>query len=191
MSIAATQERGAPQIWTLLAGLLLLGASISLAGMGGWEAAAGAAATAALGLALVNPETRFLPALSRVGWFDALVVGVYALLCNPQAFLWRAANNWSELFAFTSVGASCAAGLYIASLLIIMAYSGRRPQAAANGALALIPFVFCLFLAIGSNLPADLGRKLTFNAPLDYFVVAAIGRAPILILLNEAVVAGA
>ncbi|MBX3524726.1 MAG: hypothetical protein KF904_00830 [Rhodoblastus sp.] len=53
------------------------------------------------------------------------------------------------------------------------------------------PFVFCLFLAIGSNLPADLGRKLTFNAPLDYFVVAAIGRAPILILLNEAVVAGA
>ena len=191
MGIAATQERGAPQIWTLLAGLLLLGASISLAGMGGWEAAAGAAATAALGLALVNPETRFLPALSRVGWFDALVVGVYALLCNPQAFLWRAANNWSELFAFTSVGASCAAGLYIASLLIIMAYSGRRPQAAANGALALIPFVFCLFLAIGSNLPADLGRKLTFNAPLDYFVVAAIGRAPILILLNEAVVAGA
>ena len=190
MTIAATQERGAP-ILALLAGLLLLGASIAMAGMGGWANALGAAAAAALGLALVNPEGRFLATLVHVGWFDALVVGVYALLCNPQAFLWRAAASWNEVFAFTSVGASCAAGLYIASILIMMAYSGRRPQAAANFALALIPFVFSLFLAIGSNLPADLGRTLTFHAPLDYFVVAAIGRAPILILLNEAVVAGA
>ena len=187
MTIAARQERGAP-IVALLAGLLLLGASIAMAGMGGWAYALGAAA---LGLALVNPEGDFFATLARVGWFDALVVGVYALLCNPQGFLWRAAATWSDVFAFTSVGASCAAGLYIGSLLIIMAYSGRRPQAAANGALALIPFVFSLFLAIGSNLPADLGRTLTFHAPLDYFVVAAIGRAPILILLNEAVVAGA
>ena len=133
MSIAATQERGAPQITALLAGLLLLGASIMLAGMGGWQSALGAGGAAAVGLALVNPDERILPALARVGWFDALVVGVFALLCNPQGFLWRAANSWSEVFAFTSVGASCAAGLYIASLLIIMAYSGRRPQAAANG----------------------------------------------------------
>ncbi|MFO1168520.1 MAG: glycosyl transferase family 36 [Rhodoblastus sp.] len=191
MSIAATQERDAPGLMALTAGIVLLGASIALAGMGGWQAALGAGATAALGLAIVNPDERFFAALARVGWFDALVVGVFALLCNPQAFLWRAANNWSELFAFTSVGASCAAGLYIASLLIIMAYSGRRPMAAANGSLALIPFLFCLFLAIGSNLPADLGRIMTFHAPLDYFLVAALGRAPILILLNEAVVAGA
>ncbi|MCB1545195.1 MAG: glycosyl transferase family 36, partial [Rhodoblastus sp.] len=133
----------------------------------------------------------FFATLARVGLFDALVVGVYALLCNPQGFLWRAANNWSELFAFTSVGASCAAGLYIGSLLIIMSYTGRRPGPAAAVSLALIPFVFSLFLAIGSNLPADLGRIMTFQAPLDYFVVAAIGRAPFLIALNEAVVAGA
>jgi len=190
MTIAATQERGAP-LTALLAGLLLLGASIALAGMGGWEAALGAGATAALGLALVNPEGRFLITLARVGWFDALVVGVYALLCNPQGFLWRAPGAWADLFAFTSVGACCAAGLYIASLLIIMAYSGRRPQAAANGALALIPFLFCVFIALGSDLPAQIGRAVAIGLPLAVPTEAAIGRTIGLFLINEAIIAGA
>ena len=76
MSIAATQERGAPHIAALLAGIVLLGASTMLAGMGGWQSALGAGVTAALGLAIVNPDEGFFAALARVGWFDALVVGI-------------------------------------------------------------------------------------------------------------------
>ncbi|MFV0281668.1 MAG: GH36-type glycosyl hydrolase domain-containing protein [Rhodoblastus sp.] len=191
MTIAATQERGAPHFAVLFAGLLLLGASIAATGLGGAQAALGAAASAAVGLALVNPEGRILNAIARVGWFDALVVGVYGLLCNPQGFLWRSPGAWSELFAFTSVGASCAAGLYIAGMLIIMAYSGRRPQAAANGALALIPFLFCVFIGLGSELPAQVGRWVALNAPLSVPMQAAIGRTLGLFLVNEAIIAGA
>ncbi len=190
MTIAATQERGAP-IAALLAGMLLLGASIAMAGMGGWQSALGAGGAAALGLALVNPEGRFFASLARAGWFDALVVGVYALLCNPQGFLWRAPGAWSDLFAFTAVGACCASGLYIASVLIIMAYSGRRPQAAATGALALIPFLFCVFIALGSDLPTQVGRAVSFGAPLAAPTQASIGRTIGLFLINEAIIAGA
>ncbi len=179
-----------PHLLSVIGGMALV-AAIVIAGWGGWFAASIGGVCAGGGLALLSPERRSSNATASRALFDAAVVAAYGLLCNPEGILWRTPGAWRDLFAFTSVGASCAAGLYVGSFLIIMAYSGRRPGAPAAVALALIPFLFCIFVALGSGLPLDLGRIALFGAQVDPSYEAAIGRALVLFVLNEAIIAGA
>lgn len=188
---AKAQERSVTRLLAQLVGVALAGAAISAVGLGGSLAALCAGLAAGLALALLSPERRPFSSALRLGLFDALVVGVYGLLCNPAGVLWRTPANWRELFSFTPVGASCAAGLYIASVLIIMAYTGRRPQTKATSALALIPFLFSVFIGLGSDLPEHVGQILAFGAPVSASTAAALGRTIGLFLINEAIIAGA
>ncbi len=184
----------APQNYTvpaLLAGLALCCAAIWLAGRGGLGAAAAAGLSAAFGLALLAPSLRADMQAMRTGAFDALVVAAYGALADPSAVLWRAPDAWSKLFAFTSVGAAFASFVYIGALLIIMTYSARRPNFVASAAIALTPFAFCLFIGLGSRLPADFARLLLGGAALAEPYAAALGRALWLTLINEAIIAGA
>ena len=183
--------RPAPHLLAILCGIAACAVAIGAAGWGKPAAALLAGVAAGFALAVLSPEKRPAAAAMRFALFDAVVVGAYGLLCNPAGVLWRAPNAWSELFAFTGFGASCAAALYLASNLIIAAYSGGRPNRAASVALAAIPFLFAIVIGVGSNLTAFLGRIITFNAPLDYYWQAAIGRVVFLTVFNEAVVAGA
>ncbi len=188
---ANAPDRHIPHLLSVVGGVALIAIAIAASGWGGVAPAALAGVTAGMALATLSPERRSSSAAASLALFDAVVVFVYGLLCNPALTVWRAPGNWRELFAFTPVGAACATGLYLASFLIIMAYTGRRPGRAAAISLALIPFLFCIILGLGSNLPADIGGWLTFGAPVDYYWRAAIGRVLVLFLLNEAIVAGA
>ncbi|MDE2579476.1 MAG: glycosyl transferase family 36 [Hyphomicrobiales bacterium] len=177
----------------LVAGVALACAAVWLAGAGGWMHAGAGALAGALALALIAPAPG--PLIAPFAIFDALVLAAYGLLCNPAGVLWRAPGAWSEVFAFTSLGASVAAGLYIATIAIAFASSARRPHFAPSIALALTPFAFCLFIAMGSNLPEQIGRIAPivglFPQPYDRAIASAIGHALILIALNEAVIASA
>ena len=184
----ASQASSVP---ALMAGLALCAAAIWLSARGGLSAAASAGIAAACGLALLTPGARNGAAQARAGLFDAFVVAAYAALVEPSGVLWRAPDAWGQLFAFTPVGAGFASLLYIGALLIIMTYTARRPNFLACAALALAPFAFCLFIGLGSRLPADFARKLLLGAALSEPYAAALGRALWLALLNEAIIAGA
>lgn len=123
--------------------------------------------------------------------FDAAVVAGYVLLCNPALTLWHAAANWSELFRMSSVGAGAAVGLYISIIAIIGFMSARRPSVPAAIATVAIPFVFCIFMALGSDLPTQLGRALTFGAMTSVMAQTWIGASIALFVVNEAIIAGA
>ncbi|MDE2361996.1 MAG: glycosyl transferase family 36 [Hyphomicrobiales bacterium] len=188
---ANAPDRHIPHFLSVLAGVALVFLAIGAAGMSGVAAAALAGVAAGFSLAALSPQRRSAAASGSIALFDGFVVFVYGFLCNPSSVLWQAPPDWRSLFAFTPVGASCAAGLYLVSILIIMAYSGARPSRSASISLALIPFLFCIVIGLGSNLPADLGRIIVLGAPVDYFWIAAIGRVFFLFLFNEAIIAGA
>lgn len=191
MSLAVNApDRQVPPFLSIFGGVTLAAVAIGSAFSGGPAAAALGGVAAGFALALLSPERRSSAAALSIAVFDALVVFVYGLLCNPALALWRAPNKWSELFQMTPVGAGAATALYLGSMLIIMAYSGRRPGKTAAVSLALIPFLFAIVISLGSNLPADLGRLMTFGADIDYFWLAAIGRVVVLFVFNEAIIAG-
>lgn len=190
----ATGARSSSQNYSvsvLLVGLVLSCAAIWLAGRGGSSAAAAAGFSAAFGLALLSPTLRADMHAVRIGLFDALVVAAYGALADPSAVLWRAPDAWAKLFAFTAIGASFASFVYIGALLVIMTYAARRPNFVASAAIALTPFAFCLFIGLGSRLPADFARLLLGGVALAEPYAAALGRALWLAVLNEAIIAGA
>lgn len=192
MSLAVdAPDRQVPPLLSMIGGVTLAAVAIGAASWSGPAAAALGGVAAGLSLALLSPERRSNAGALSIAVFDAFVVCAYGLLCNPALALWRAPNKWSELFQMTPVGAGTATALYIGSMLVIMAYSGRRPGKSAAVSLALIPFLFAVAISLGSNLPADLGRLMTFGADLDYFWLAAIGRVVVLFVFNEAIIAGA
>ena len=133
---------------------------------------------------------------ARMPWFpsvfvDAAVIAGYVFLCDPNVTLWKAAEGWGGLFRMSSVGAAVSVAQYICVMAFIGLSWTRRASAAATAATVAIPFVFCIFMALGSELPAALGRALTLGAPLPAPVHHWIGAAIDLFVVNEAVIAGA
>ena len=178
-------------------GFLFGAVAISLAAMGGWVVPGGlmravsSGVLAALALLVLWPQARSIAARLRWALFDALAVFSYAALCNPSGVLWAAPRGFMDLFAFTPIGAGCAIALYLGSNALIIRLSGHRPHSAASIALALIPYLFCVFASLGSTVPAQLGALLTRGLMLGPDVDAAIGRAIVLFVFNEAIIAGA
>ncbi len=117
---------------------------------------------------------------------DFTAIGALAFLCDPAGVLWRAPDTLSGLFTLTPNGASSAVGLYLLGVAIL---PGSR--FALRGALFLLPFLFCLLVALGSRAIGELGGLLFLGleAPQTARVIAA--RTLILFLLNEAVIVGA
>ena len=84
---------------------------------------------------------------------DFAVVAAFAFLCDPAGVLWRAPERLERVFALTPVGASVAAALY----LVGVAFAPRASRAAMRAALFVLPFLFCLLIALGSPAIGELG----------------------------------
>lgn len=117
---------------------------------------------------------------------DFLAVGAFAALCDRSGVLWRAPETFAEMFRFSPVGAGTAAALYIAGVLVLTARS-RLPLRLA---LFLLPFLFSLFIALGSPPVTKLGAALFFGLDIPEAVAKIAGRTLVLFVLNEAIVVG-
>lgn len=95
-------------------------------------------------------------------------------------------NDFLNLLQLSPIGGASAVLAYISGLLVLKA----RSQFSLRAGLALLPFLFCLLIALGSPPITQLGQIffLGFNAPEA--IASLIGRTLVLFLLNEAVVVG-
>jgi len=117
---------------------------------------------------------------------DFLAVGAFAALCDRSGVLWRAPETFEGLFRFSPVGAGAATAVYIAGVLVLTARS-RMPLRIA---LFLLPFLFSLFIALGSPPVTQLGAAPFIGLDVPEPVAKIVGRTLVLFLLNEAVVVG-
>ncbi len=172
------------------AGIVLACAAVFTATTGGLQSAllSGVLGALALVCAMVSIPARGASFLSFAA--DFVVIAGYALLCDPALVLWHAPENWAQLFRLSPVGAGVAVALYMIVVAMIAASSMRRPTAPAIGATLAIPLVFCIFMALGSDLPQALGALLTFDAPLPAFARTWIGASIALLIVNEAAIVG-
>ena len=175
-----------------VAGFFLGAAAVVIASEGDWRSALFAGLLGAIALyacLTALPHSHRPPVWTLL--FDVVILAGYGLLCNPALALWHAAGNWSELFRFSSVGAGAAVALYIGILALIGLRLGRRPSVSPIVATVAIPFVFCIFIGLGSDLTTALGNLLTIGVPLPVMVRTWIGASIDLIIVNEAIIAGA
>ena len=175
-----------------VAGFACAGGAVFLATQGGLQSAFLSGLFGAFAL-IAGLQTQIVRRGGSIAAFpiDFAVIAGYALLCDPALTLWHAPAGWNELFRLSPVGAGVSVALYLAVIASIAASSARRPTIMAHAAATAIPFVFCIFMALGSGLPQALGALLTFNAPIPAFAQTWIGASIDLFLVNEAVIAGA
>ena len=134
-------------------------------------------------------RTGRLPSLLSLG-IDFAVPFVFAYVTDPASVLWRAPGSWTEVFRLSSAGSIFAVGVY---LVVTAAYISREcahPRWQALLALGAVPFVFNMMLSLGSG-PADqMGHWSLVGQLLQPDMKRALGRALMLVIINEAVVAG-
>ncbi|WP_442753386.1 GH36-type glycosyl hydrolase domain-containing protein [Methylocystis sp. JAN1] len=117
---------------------------------------------------------------------DFTAVAIFAALCDRSGVLWRAPETMEQLFRLSPVGAGVAAAFYIAGVVSLTARS-RLPLRIA---LFLLPFLFCLLVALGSPPVTQIGSTLLLGLDVPEPVKKIAGRTFVLFLLNEAVVVG-
>ncbi|MBI3275494.1 MAG: glycosyl transferase family 36, partial [Methylocystis sp.] len=132
------------------------------------------------------------PAIGRIRQgvdfvMDFVAAGAFALLCDPAGALWHAPETFDHLFAFTPLGTGVAVISYIVGFVTLTG----RSRVAIRAALFLLPFLFSLFVALGSKPIADLGGLILLGFDVPEMGRAIVGRTAILFILNEAVVVGA
>ncbi|GDX38594.1 hypothetical protein LBMAG20_08090 [Methylocystaceae bacterium] len=144
---------------------------------------AGVSAAAALYLISFKADVKLSAQLFCI---DFIIVALFASLIDSNAILWRAPTTFLNLLQLSPIGGASAVLAYISGLLVLKA----RSQFSLRAGLALLPFLFCLLIALGSPPITQLGQIffLGFSAPEA--IASLIGRTLVLFLLNEAVVVG-
>jgi len=117
---------------------------------------------------------------------DFLVVAAFSALCDRAGVLWRAPDNFEQLFHFSPVGAGAATIVYLAAVIALKA----RSRMMLRASLFALPFVFSLLIALGSQPVTDLGGMLLPGVDAPDIVKKIIGRTLVLFVLNETVVVG-
>ncbi|MEF3365094.1 glycosyl transferase family 36 [Methylocystis sp. 9N] len=117
---------------------------------------------------------------------DFLVVASFTLLCDRAGLLWRAPDGFADLFRFSPVGAATATLLYLTGVVTLRA----RSRMAVRAALFVLPFLFSLFVALGSPPITRIGGLLLLGLDVPEIFKNVAGRTLVLFLLNEAVVVG-
>ena len=148
----------------------------------GFAAALGALALQGFAIAMTGKRER----LAYLG-LDAAALFALGFACAPSMKLWAAPQTPADLFGLTPLGAGLAACLYVAAALRGLAREDRRPGLPATLALAALPFMFNLLLALGSPV-FDQAAAL---APLPGPVALAVLRGVAVFAVNEAVALGA
>jgi cyclic beta-1,2-glucan synthetase len=143
-------------------------------------------------LALLGWGVAMRGRLGRVRDFvlDFIAIALFAAVCDPGGVLWRAPGGWADIFRMSAAGATFAAGLYLVVSAVSLSTQRAHPGWRASLALIALPFVFNMLLGLGSG-PADqLGRWSLIGQALQPDMQRALGRALMLVVINEAVVAG-
>ena len=172
----------------MLVGSGLLAAAV-VETSGGQAAIAGALAVFALFLLSMRRgvEPPFRASQGVLAAVDFLAVAAFGALSDPSGVLWRAPTSLDGIFALTPGGAGAAAFLY---LIGSVGLTGRSPLA-IRAALFTLPFLFCLLIALGSPVGAELGRMALLGQDAPELAKVIAGRVFVLFLVNEAVVVGA
>lgn len=194
MNVDATSASSIPPILRgaamRLVGLALGLAAILTARHGGWQSAALAALSGAAALAVWGFALRGRLASPLQHAVDFAAIFALASVVDPGGVLWRAPGAWVDVFRLSAAGAVFAVGLYLVSGAISVAMQGQHLRWQSCVALGVLPFIFNMLLSLGSG-PADqLGRWSLIGQFLQPEMQRALGRALMLVVINEAVVAG-
>ena len=112
---------------------------------------AGVSAAAALYLISFKADVKLSAQLFCI---DFIIVALFASLVDSNAILWRAPTTFLNLHQLSPIGGASAVLAYISGLLVLKA----RSQFSLRAGLALLPFLFCLLIALGSPPITQLGQ---------------------------------
>lgn len=138
-----------------------------------------------------------------LGWRPLASMLVPALLPIPALVLlaasvdsatkvWQVPSAWSQLLQLSPLGAAFGAGLLLLAVLASLWRRGRAPSLVTVLSLLATPYLFNLLLVLGaSNLSAQLGRWVSLGVVSGDTGAALLGRALVLVTVNEALLIGA
>jgi cyclic beta-1,2-glucan synthetase len=157
----------------------------------GGRAILSAALAAGLATGFFSWMKHGLPLVYRDLFEDAVVVAVIAALASPTIAVWQSPVDWEQALGLSQVGAAMCVALYL-SIAIAAAAGQERALTTRRRALLLgVPVLANLLLLLSSpTLLEQIGRWLTFAAPLPAVVVTIIARVAVLVAFNLLFVVG-
>jgi cyclic beta-1,2-glucan synthetase len=121
---------------------------------------------------------------------DAVVLAVLTAGRNESVGAWQLPGTWQDLFHITPAGVTIACAAYFLASGSSLLWADRHLALLERAAIALMPFAFNLLLALGATgLMRQLGEGVSFVAAVPEAGMVAIGRAILLFLLGETLVA--
>ena len=174
------------------AGALLLVAAVLVGARGEefWPAPL-AAACATLGLAALAQAVASFRAALLAALPIGLMVGLLAASADATARLWQAPQAWGDLVRLTSLGAAVGMLLLLAAATASLVQRRRLPPIPNALAILALPYLFGgFFLLASSHLAIEVGRVAGLGLASDPALALVLGRAVILLVLNEILIVG-
>ena len=122
---------------------------------------------------------------------DALIAGALAAAAAPDLKIWQAPVAWHELFSITSPAAAAACIIYLLIIAYCASSKGCHVSPVAGSFTLAVPLLFnCLLVLQSPVMLESIGQFFAFNAKLTPDVMQWMGKAAVLIVINEAVANG-
>ncbi len=173
--------------------LAAIGAALVAAGL--WASLAmtawsGAAIAGALGLAAWRAAATGSPGSPIEVALDAFAFGIFAVARNNAIGFWQLPGPWKDIPLFNLTGADIAYAVYLCGFLAALLLGRRGLTWIESLALIATPFLFNLLMTIAADWHMqELGALLTPGLPLPFQAQVFIGRAAILFIVAEAMLA--
>ncbi|HLH48404.1 MAG TPA: glycosyl transferase family 36, partial [Roseiarcus sp.] len=161
-------------LWTSLAlQAWIVAALLGAAGLAGWRYAA----------------TRSLGSPIEIA-LDAAAFAIFAIVRNNAIGFWQLPGPWKDVPFFNLSGAEIAYAVYLGGFLCALVLGRRGLRAVEALSLIATPFLFNLLMTIAADWHMQqLGALLTSGLPLSFQGQVFIGRAAILFVVAEAMLA--
>ncbi|MFO1075191.1 MAG: hypothetical protein U1E17_21355 [Geminicoccaceae bacterium] len=174
------------------AGLALLLVAVAAGAQGAaWWQPPLAVAAALAGLMLLHGPATTPPAALRAALPFAAVVGLLALSADPALRVWQAPTAWLDLARLSTVGTLLALALLLAGAAWTLQRHGRLPRPLSALTFLALPYLLGAFFALAApGLLSELGQRLGLGLATSPLVQLLLGRAVLLLLLNELLVVG-
>jgi cyclic beta-1,2-glucan synthetase len=122
---------------------------------------------------------------------DALITGALAAAAAPDLRIWQSPGAWHELFTITSPAAAAACIIYFSITAYCASAKGRHVTPVAGSFILAVPLLFnCLLLLQSPVMLESIGRFFAFGAVRTPEALQWMGKAAVLIIINEAVANG-
>jgi cyclic beta-1,2-glucan synthetase len=161
-------------LWTSLALQLWIGAAVlGAAGLGAWRFAA----TGRPG----SPVQIII---------DAIAFGIFAIARNNAIGFWQLPGPWKDVPLFNPAGAEIAYAVYLGGSLAAFLVGLRSLRVVESLGLIATPFLFNLIMTLAADWHmGELGSLLTPGVALSFQGQVFVGRAAILFIVAEAMLA--